>query len=178
MAGEARRGRGGLRARYKAELITAAIKKAQDGYTPKVDLEVSDFWQEYWKVAERQARELRMPQPGPKPARAGFIRFDPLELPSRVELIHKVRLRRVDLEFAGFGKRLQELQRVYGAFLEQNMTIQRASGSGAIRIMVEKINPKLPFKLQTEKVSAAIGAAQALLEWFGRQVQLGRIPPG
>lgn len=167
----------GVRARYKAELITAAIKKAADGYTPKVDLEVSDFWEEYWKFAGRQAHELRMPQPGPKPARAGFIRFHPLEIPSGVELIHEVRLRRVDLEFAGFGKRLQELQQAYGAFLEGKMTIERASGSGAIRIIVDKINPKLPFKSQEEKVSAAIGAAQALLEWLIGQVQLGRIPP-
>jgi hypothetical protein len=168
---------GGVRARYKAELIIAAIKKAQDGYTPRVDPEVSDFWQEYWKVAERQAPQLRMPQPGAKPARAGFIRFDPLDLPSRVGLIHKVRLDRVDLEFAGFGKRRQELQQVYGAFLGESMRIEKASGSGAIRIKVGKISPNLPFRSQEQKVSAAIGAAQALLEWFRLQVQHGINPP-
>lgn len=84
-----------------------------------------------------------------------------------------MRLKRVDLEFTGFGKRMHELQRVYGGFLEPNMRIEKASGSEAIRVVVGDVNPNLVFKPQAEKVSEAIGAAQALLEWFRLQVQLG-----
>jgi len=168
---------GDVRATYKAELIAATIKKAQDGYQPKPDLEVSDFWQQYWTVAERQAPQLRMPKPGSKPTRAGFVRFDALELPSRVQLIHKLRHGHVDLEFSGFGKRLQELQHLYGIFLKRNMSIQRASGSGAIRIEVCVIDPKLPFTGQAEKVSAAISEAHTLLDWFRLQMVASRNPP-
>jgi hypothetical protein len=142
---------------------------------PTIDTAVADFWQEYWKITERQAPQLRMPKPR-KSVRAGLVQFDPLGFPS-VRLIHKVEQGCVDLEFPGFGRRLEGLHSVYGMSLEQNMSIRQAGGSGAIRVLVDVIDPKLPFAEQSGKVSAAIGNAQALLTWFYAQTQLGRKPP-
>jgi hypothetical protein len=159
-------------AKYKAELLTAAIKKALDKYKCVPDLPVSDFWHEYWNIAQRQAPQLRMRKPKLKGGRAGFIRFYPLELPSGVQLIHKIPLDCVDLQFDGFGRRLQELQQKFGAALERNMSIQDATKSGAIRILVPNVNPKLPFKSQEQKVLAAISVAEELLEWFRVFAQL------
>ncbi len=119
----------GMRAKYKADLITSALERASGGYTVVPDKEVSAFWHQYWNLAEREAPQLQMPEPGPKPAGAGFIRFFPLELPRGACLIHKIRLGHLDLEFPRLGERLEELWSRYGSYLDSNMGIEKATGS-------------------------------------------------
>jgi hypothetical protein len=157
---------GGVRAEYKARLLSAAINKALEGYTPVPDRKVSDFWQEYWILAEQEAPELQMQEPATRPARAGFIRFHPLELPRGIRFIHKIRKGHMDIEFSGFGKRLPELQNAYGSYLEPNMSITKATGSGAIRIAVHPLDPKLPFAPQAQEATTAISMARTMSKWF------------
>jgi hypothetical protein len=46
------------------------------------------------------------------------------------------------------------------------MTIEKATGSGVVRIRVRKVDVNLPFSSQEEAALTGIHAAQQILEWF------------
>src|SRR5262249_5148001 len=71
----------GVRLFYNATILTLSLKNSWFGYQPMQDMPVSDFWQAYWKLAQKCAPELNMPRPPAKPSGAGFIYFRPHTLP-------------------------------------------------------------------------------------------------
>jgi hypothetical protein len=107
-----------------------------------------------------------MRKPGPKGLRADLIKFCPLGLPPGVNLIHRLSHDCIDLEFEYFGYRLEELDRIYGVHLGRHESIVRVGRSGAIRVPVPNVNPKLPFEPQQQSVLAAIYTAQERLKWL------------
>ena len=148
-------------ARYtvKHAVLTCAIDKAKLGYLPVPDHPVTNFWQSYWRLCNELAPELQMPEPGDKPASAGFITFQPYELPQHVTLLHKLRQGNVDLQFRGMGKKLDELQDSFGHSLEVGMRIARANKSGSVRLLVPSLDTTASLKSQEESVRKGIEAA-------------------
>jgi hypothetical protein len=114
-----------------------------------------------------------MRKPGPNGLRADLIRFCPLGLPSGVSLIHRLSHDCVDLQFDYFGHRLEELDRIYGAHLGRHESIVRVGRSGAIRVPVPTVNPKLPFEPQQQSVLAAIYTAQERSKWLKDLLRFG-----
>jgi hypothetical protein len=135
-------------------------------YRVALNSEVSDFWQQYWSTARLCAPQLGMRKPRPNSPRRGSIKFHPLGLPSGVSLIHKLSCDSVDLEFDHFGRRLEELDRIYGVHLGRRVSIVRVGRSAAIRVPVPNVNPKLPFGPQEQSVLAVINTTQERLDWL------------
>ena len=151
---------------YKLALLRAAIEHGTLGWKLVPDRVITEFWREYWKIADSHWPELRMRKPQDKPATSSFIYFSPLGLANNVVLVHKVPYGNVDLQFGGMGERIGDLERLYRARLEAGMRIDRAAKSGVIRIRVPEIDMASPFSVSEPAVREALGAASRLLSWY------------
>ncbi len=158
----------GPRRLYKLAALNQAIDRGQQGWQLIPNTTTTNFWQKYWALTEEIAPALRMRKPDTKPATSNFINFWPLSFPSDVSLIHKVPYGRVDLQFAGMGEKLGVIQKKYGEILSQNMRIEKAGKSAAIRIEIEDIDMQVPFEESEDKVKAALKAALSLLQVYER----------
>ncbi len=158
----------GQRGQYKRALLKEAIKKGTLGYQPEEDAAVTAFWYAYWRHAREYAPELEMVEPGGKPARAGFVHFCPPLLPPELSIIHKLTFGRVDLQFRGMGRNLSKLNTTLETLLEPDMRIDRASGSGAIRIDVPPLKTVASADDQAGAIRAGLEAAKRLFKWFER----------
>jgi hypothetical protein len=156
------------RTRFKCLMLREAIERGSVGWTLVPDQQATDFWQRYWELAMSIAPELGMPRPGVKPATSSFIRFRPLSLPPRIELIHKVPYGNVDLQFAGMALRAEHFSQEFSRELENGMRIEQASKSLVVRIAVPRIELKGPFDSSLESVRKGILAAKQLLSWHDR----------
>ena len=156
----------GPRKRYKCDLLKAGIEKGTVGYQVVADAPVTEFWRQYWELTLRIAPELEMKEPIGKPARAGFIKFDPVSLPRGVSLVHKLGKGYVDLQFSGMGKRLSELRSKFGDYVEPGMQFKQATKSGAIRVNVPKLHTASAFPPQEDNTRQGLAAAERLLDWF------------
>ena len=153
---------------YKQTLLAAAINKSSIGYQKVEDDTVTDFWQAYWSKAQEIAPQLEMRKPPTKPSGAGHIYFSSSSLPQGVSLVQKLGHGYVDLQFGKMGTKLDELRDRLDEFLEPGMSIERATGSGAIRLHVPKLYAPLSFDAQADSVEEGIVAATRLLEWCMR----------
>lgn len=158
----------GARLAYKLNLLDGAIVKARVGYRLEEDPPVTDFWRAYWRLATEVAPELEMPEPGPRPAKSGFIYFTPSDLPRGVHIVHKTRHGNVDLQFYRMGKRLPEMRERFCAHLEHNMVLERAGGSAVIRLRVPQLSISTDLREQVHDATAGLKAASDLLAWYRR----------
>lgn len=162
----------GARRAYKTTLLKSAIEKGTLGYQPEEDKPVTNFWRAYWRFARDHAPELEMKEPKQKPSRAGFIHFFPRSLPRGIEIHHKFKKGRVDMQVKGFGNRLNELHRSLHRHLRRNMTLKQAGKSGAIRVEVPALDPNRPFEEQLPQAQIGLRAAMDLLHWFREHQRL------
>ena len=156
----------GTRRHYKASLLSAAIVKSKLGYNPVADAPVSDFWHQYWQLANECAPELEMPEPTAKPARAGFVYFRPLALSKRCAIVHKLRHGNVDLQLAGLAPRVPALGQRLAGVLSPAMTLAKAGKSAAVRLRVPILDTGAEFNRQTEVALGGLAAASTLLAWY------------
>lgn len=158
----------GRRREYKLTLLRNAIDRGRAGWTLVPHPQVGEFWLAYWRVAERIAPQLAMPLPKAEiPASSNFILFRPADLPRSVSLMHKVTYGNVDLQFAGMGERLAEMEEQYRQFLLPSMRIERANKSAVIRIRVEPADMTTTAFCDCEgTMRKGIEAAVILMEWY------------
>ena len=129
---------------------------------------MTEFWQQYWELANSLAPQLRVPKPKARPATSSFIYFKPISLAGNVSLIHKVCYGNVDLQFYGMGKRTGELEQRFGNLLESDMQIEPAAKSAVVRIRVPEIDMMSDFSNSKAAVRTAMLAAVKLLSWYKR----------
>lgn len=172
---------GERRAYYKQAILQAAIDKSRLGYQPVEDAVATGFWRFYWEIAQAIAPELRMVEPGGKPAGSTFIYFKAGGLPNGSRIVHKLSGTKglatgfVDLQLPGMGERTPGLDRALQSFLEKDMTVVRASNSAAIRLEVPTLDPNKEAALQIDDIKFGLAAAQRLLAWFRSHPQVGSI---
>jgi hypothetical protein len=162
----------GNRRHYKLSLLKSAIDRGETGWTLIPNNNVTLFWQNYWLVAEKNAKELRMPKPADKPATSSFIYFQPTGLGKNVILIHKVQFGKVDLQFAGMGEQLDAIEKSYNGEIDNDMIITKASKSGVIRIKVPELNLQEP--LSEIEVKVCLDAALRLLRVYKKHKKAER----
>lgn len=158
------------RARYKLQLLDAAIKRGGTGWTLVPNESATSFWRRYWQLASAIAPRLQMPPPGPKPANSHFIRFRPVILGARVELVHKVAYGNVDLQFAGMAMQAGHFAAQHSHTLEPGMQIARARKSLVVRVSVPPAVVEAPFESSEPAVRDALNAATRLLTWYERHL--------
>lgn len=156
-------GLGDRRVFFKTRLLQLAIDRFGTGWISQPCLQTTKFWRDYWTLASRLAPELKMPRPSNKPAISSFVLFRPSGLGRGVELIHKATYGHVDLQFAGYASRLDELEGTYGKNLGKNAYIDKANKSGVLRIDVPEINMEIP---STTNIRKGIRAAQQLMRVY------------
>lgn len=163
----------GARKDYKLAILRGAIERGRLGWKLVPHRGVSDFWRAYWQLSEQIAPQLSMPVPkGEIPADSHFIRFRSALLPASVSLWHKVAYGHVDLQFAGMGDRLAEMERFYRSSLLPSMRIEKAAKSAVIRVRVEPIDmTTAAFSRSETSVRQGIEAAVLLLEWYSKVQQ-------
>jgi len=154
----------GNRRLYKRSLLTSAIERGGSPWQLVPNEKTTAFWRDYWTIAERFANDLRMPKPTKKPATSSFIFFKPPGLALNVKLIHKVPYGKVDLQFAAMADHLDKLENDYGTKMDPDMTIVKASRSGAIRINVPELN--LQSRPSESDVRYGVDAALRLLKLY------------
>jgi len=159
-------GRESRRMHYKKKVFVAALKRAER--IREANEAVTKFWRYYWNRACREAPELKMPEPTPKPTLSNFVPFKPTGLPRGVKLLHKVIYGHVDLEFAKMGSRIEDMTATYGAQLKKGMEIVRAGKSAAIRIAVPTSTMTGDLETIRSAVQKGIVAARTLLRWYRR----------
>ena len=156
----------GDRRHYKVTLLRSAIEKGTLGYQLIEDAPTSEFWREYWQFARANAAELEMTEPSLKPSGSTFIYFRPPSLPKGVAIVHKLSHGFVDLQLAGMGERLNEVQMLFGSRLDGDMQLKRAAKSAAIRLQVPISNANVRFADQVSDVRIGLDAARRLFVWF------------
>jgi hypothetical protein len=156
----------GPRAAYKMALLNRAIEKAKFGYQPTEDAAVTEFWHSYWRLGQAEAPELEMQDPGPKPAGSGFVYFRPGNMPPNTCIIHKFERGNVDLQIGGMGDDLESLRSRFASRLEPDMSLQRASKSGVVRVKVPVVHPSQGMQSQLDEVRVGLKEAVRLLRWY------------
>jgi len=160
----------GERKQFKLAMLQGAIERGRLGWKPVPNRAVSEFWQAYWKLCEQVAPQLAMPVPKSEiPAQSHFILFRPAVLPANLTLWHKVAYGNVDLQFAGMGERLAEMERLYRPSLLPSMRIEKAAKSAVVRIRVDPVDmTSTAFSSAETTMRKGIEAAVQLVEWYSK----------
>lgn len=95
-------------------------------------------------------------------------------LPVGVELLHKMDHGAVDLQIAGWGDRLGELQVLLGEVLRSDMSILETGKSASLRLHVPPLRVADGFADQAPSVQDALDAAVELLDWSKTLPDLSR----
>ncbi|MCL4774035.1 MAG: PD-(D/E)XK nuclease family protein [Burkholderiaceae bacterium] len=170
----------GARKDYKLAILRNAIDRGRLGWKLVPHHGVSDFWKAYWELCEQIAPQLSMPVPRAEiPADSHFIGFKPAFLPAGVSLWHKVAYGHVDLQFAGMGDKLAEMEQLYRSSLLPSMRIEKAAKSAVIRVRVEPVDMTVAvFSSAETSIRQGIQAATLLLDWYSKVQQLsGKAQP-
>jgi hypothetical protein len=160
----------GARKDYKMAILRGAIDRGRRGWKLVPHRGVSDFWRAYWKLCEQIAPQLSMPVPKAEiPGDSHFIGFRPALLPAGVSLWHKVAYGHVDLQFAGMGDKLAELEQLYRSSLLPSMRVEKAAKSAVIRVRVEPVDmTATAFSNAETSIRQGIQAASLLLDWYSK----------
>jgi hypothetical protein len=157
---------GQSRLHYLSRMLNAAIEKSTFGWQHLEDEPVTVFWHRYWEICNQLAPELEMPEPSGKPAKSSFIYFHPILLPREINLCHKVTYGNVDLQFAGYGNRMNQLSQMLGGYIGEDMKIVRAAKSAAVSVKVHQINMTSEIESNIDHIAAGILTAKHLLGWY------------
>jgi len=87
-----------LRNKWKQYLLREAIEQNRRGYTIVPDERVTDFWRNYWLLAQEKFPELEMKKPGLKPANSDWPVFSPAVLSKQISIVHKLSRGDVDMQ--------------------------------------------------------------------------------
>lgn len=171
----------GPRRFYKLAVLQRAIEKSALGHQPNEDEVSTSFWRYYWNLSRKHAPHLAMREPKGKTSGSTFISFCPASLPRGFEIKHKLTgtggalTGFVDLEIGGLGPQANQVYLILSPFLDGDMTVVRASGSAAVRLIVEIVDPNKSAEPQEMGIAAGLEAASRLLSWFGSRSEIPRL---
>ncbi len=159
----------GSRLKHRVLVLEQAISKARRGYVPVPHAGLTDFWARYWELAAAIAPSLRMERPSVRGGRSWWIRFsDALVVhPSlpRAFLIHKLERGRVQIEFPGWGERMDILEEAVRR-TDASLEVWPAGKSAALALQIPIIDPTADFEDQQVEAVAGLAAAIRLQEWW------------
>lgn len=157
------------RIQHRICVLDHALNRYRRGWRAEPNPATTRLWEFYFELAMREAPELGMERPGPKPAFSSFVRFE-RSLPAdhalpRMVIKHKMSYGHVDIEISTWGRHAELARKLLTPHLFPNMSIRQANKSLAISISVPAIDLLQPPELQSEAIRLGIEAARALREW-------------
>lgn len=147
------------RARFRQELLKHAIDQNRRGYSPKQDDKVTLFWRNYWESVTARFPDLRMKEPGSKPADASWIDFHPFDFPKGFWIYHKLKEGTIDLQTPVKAERLQDLALACEPWLKEGMQVVKTGKSCSIRMEVSRLDHAGDFAEQKQAAFAGMEAA-------------------
>ena len=177
---EALSGSADQRTRFLADTLRNGIEAHRQGYSPVPDEATTRVWKATWEIARDETPQLRMPRPGSKPARAGFIEFlyaDGLssdETKRRAKIVYKLPHGHADLQFANMSQATL-LDAVEG-LLAPEMTVAQAVKSASIRVVVPPVDCTKPPEGQADSIREGLYAAERLRLFFTEKGPLALLP--
>jgi hypothetical protein len=162
------------RQHYKVSLINKALSQKGPAV---IIIPVQQFWTAYQTISLELYPELNL-EAKPPSGRDNFWSYQPknflnLKGSHKVELVHKLFVVSrnggyVDIQFSGFGDRLDILEEIFGQYLEPEMKIVTTGKSGSISIQVPDLFNESDFESQKEKVMISIQTVARMAEWFSK----------
>lgn len=128
---------------------------------------VRDFWNNYFAYCDKHYPELNMIEPGENvPNNSWTFTFKPDGFDhKKIKFYHWGENGHVDMQIPNYGNRLQELDVLLKPYLFDNMSIEQASKSAAVRIKVEVLSMVEPFNDQLEPVVKGLESMKWLVLW-------------
>lgn len=166
---------GGARNQIRARLLQNALDGLREGRT--FDVGVTAFHTAYWQVQLEVAPELEMKRPEARGGSSTFIVFRPrfFEVDRKrrfCEFQHKVEKGYLDFELRGRGAVRREFLEQHGAAIPPWMSVERASGSLAIRVQTTRLDVNSRFDEQEAAVREALQKAARLLRWMEQNPEM------
>ncbi len=150
------------RSRYKASLLRSIIQKAGADH-PK-DPKITQFWEDYYELADSIAKKLRMRRPGGRSG--GFLFFNPDDMPPYLDLVHKLNKGYVDLQFSMLKPAFDEFSRKVRPLKTDEMDFRKTGESVSVSVWVGELETNKEFSTQREDAERGIRAAERLWNWF------------
>lgn len=156
------------RMRFKQMVIKNGIKKAKTGYEPQFDENTNRFNNYYRKIAQETYPELKLSEKNYSGSNT-WIYIGHAMFPSNIEIVHKGRHGRVDLQISKIDK--NKFYDWYQNKAEDKMSIQgdRKTKAIILRIKTPKIqnfeNIEEPANYRNE-IAEALQAAEQLKNWY------------
>ncbi len=149
------------RFQYKIEILSMAIQKKINGYTPQLDLKTTDFNRRYEIYQEKYFPNIEMYKyPGDRGPRAVWPGFKSYIKGGHIT--HKSNKGYVDLMFNGLGNHLDHISTIFDKHLDEDMLIVKTGKSGTIRIHVPIIDFKDDFDKQEDRLVHVFNAVYRL----------------
>jgi hypothetical protein len=148
------------RSDYRADVLSEAIDPDRSRYIPIPNDDVTQFWAQYWMLANEAFPALNMRDPGSKPANSDWPDFRPAELGKTMNIVHKMAQGHVDLQLRNAADKLHHIR---GLVREADLQVDAAGKSAAIRVTVPIVDRFQPFPAQVGRIVLALEAAQRLL---------------
>ena len=125
-------------------IIDKALDEQRQGYTPVEHVAVTEFWQEYYAFKRKYYPHLLLNEvSGPRGENASWPDFRTNGRKLRV--VHKSDRGFIDLQLPNMGGQTKEVRNLLADHLDNDMTVEKANRSAAIRISVRPIDFKKPF---------------------------------
>ena len=142
-------------------LIKEAIEEKKKGYSVIENKSVTMFWEKYYNLVEQKYNNLYINRhEGARGSNACWPIF--LTPVKNIQIYHKSDKGFIDLTFPGVSQYFFEVYDLIKDALKDNMTLQKAGKSLAIRIIVPEIDFKSNFEEQEEKIVKCLDAVVEL----------------
>ena len=168
------------RTRFLAQTLKDGIESYRRGYKALPDDTATRVWHAIWETANLVAPQLRMENPGSKPAGAGFIHLDgadgvsTAETQRRVKIVYKAVHGNADLQFANTQE--ATLRDAVGGALAADMSVAATGKSASIRIKVPIVDFGLLPDEQEGAIRQGLHAAERLRLFYIEKQPLELIP--
>lgn len=127
----------GIYATFKAAEIDFAISEKKSGYQVIEVKSVTEFWAKLRHYCKENFPALKMlGTDAPKGSRAAWPEFA-TSLPN-VKIIYKSQKGYVDLEFPGYGDKLEQLGKIISANMSKEMCLCKTGKSASVRLFNER----------------------------------------
>lgn len=152
---------------FAINLISKAIEEKKFGYVIIENIEVTNFWKEYYKFIKENFPQLNLKEiNGPRGSKACWPEFrTPIK---NIKVVHKSNKGFVDLTFRNLSSKYTLFCETVNKHLDKEMYIDRAGKSLVIRIKTPLINFTKQFKDYENEMNKTLQAVIKLLNLLSK----------
>lgn len=153
--------------KYGKALLKNALEEKKKGYIIQEDINVTKFWEEYYKYVDINYKELNIRKySGARGSNAWWPGFQtPVKY---IWINHKSDRGFIDLSFPGVGEYYNEISNILEGKLDEDMSIVRTNKSMSIRIKVPIVRFNENFEKYTNEMKICLDSVVRLQNLLSR----------